>query len=60
MASVCLCLLLAADLVGEQFEEAVGRHEGDDPLCLPALEADARVEADIVHQPRVDEGEGEV
>lgn len=46
-------LLLRADVVGEQAEVAVGGDEGEDALRLPALEADAGVEADVVQQPGV-------
>ena len=47
------CLLLRADVVGQQAEVAVWGDEGEDALGLPALEADAGVEADIVQQPGV-------
>lgn len=47
------CLLLCTDVVREQAEVAVGRDEGEDALGLPALEADAGVEADIIQQPGV-------
>lgn len=46
-------LLLRADVVGQQAEVAVGGDEGEDALGLPALEADAGVEADVVQQPGV-------
>ena len=46
-------LLLRADVVGKQAEVAVGGDEGEDALRLPALEADAGVEADVVQQPGV-------
>lgn len=45
--------LLGADVVGEQPEVSVGRDEGEDPLGFPALEPNARVEADVVQQPGI-------
>lgn len=40
--------LLGADMVGEQPEVSIGGDEGEDPLSLPALEPNTRVEADVV------------
>lgn len=48
--------LLGTDAVGDEPEVAIGRNKGQDPLRLPALEADARMEADVIQQPWVLEG----
>lgn len=49
-------VLLGADAVGDEAEIPVRGDEGKDPLGLPALEANAGVEADVVQQPRVLQG----
>lgn len=46
-------VLLGADAVGDEPEVPVRGNEGKDPLRLPAFEANARVEADVVQQPWV-------
>lgn len=46
-------LPLRSDVVGEEAEVAVRRHEREHPLVLPALEADARMEGDVVQDPRI-------
>lgn len=46
-------LLLCTDVVREQAEVAIWRDEGEDPFRLPALETNARMEADVIQQPRV-------
>jgi hypothetical protein len=51
---------LAADVVRDEAEVAVGRDEGEDSFGLPSLEADARVEADVVEEAGVHEGERQV
>lgn len=47
------CLLLCADVVGEQAEVAIRRDEGEDALRFPALETDTGMEANVVQQPGV-------
>lgn len=52
--------LLRANVVGEQSKVSIRGDEGEDPLGLPALEPNTRVEADIIQQPRIlgDRGRG--
>lgn len=51
---------LATDTVAHQAKASVWRDERQNPLVLPALETDARMEADIFHQTRIDEAERQI
>lgn len=45
---------------GHQLELPIGRNEGDILALLPALDANARVQADVVQERRIDKGQREI